>query len=488
MRLYIIIYIFCLFLLSACNEDFSLSKSKEEMPVIFPDYTDITIPPNIAPLNFKLEKKTDKAFLMVSWDNGKEIFKQSGGQFTFPSSKWKKILESNKGKSIHFTVYTKENGEWFSLLPFSMHISTEPIDPYITYRLIEPGYEMWNQMGIYQRNLETFRQEPVIENKMTDGNCMNCHSFPNHNPEKMLLHLRGANAGTLLMDGKSIEKLDTRTNQTISPLVYPSWHPSEKYIAFSVNQTMQSAHTNNPNRVEVYDLQSDVVIYDIEKYEIFTSPILFSKDAMESFPNFSADGRTLYYCTADTVDMPTQFNQLRYSLCSVSFDPVKRQIATRPDTLFNARSEQASIAFPRISPDGKYLLYTRSKYGGFHIWHKDADLYTINLSTGEHTALEEANSLDSEGYHCWSSNSRWIVFTSRRIDGLYSGIHIASIDPEGKASKAFIIPQKKADFYKTFDKSFNVPELTKGKIEISGYSIIQKAKEKVTKRVEFGIE
>ena len=36
----------------------------------------------------------------------------------------------------------------------------------------------------------------------------------------------------ILIDGDKIEKLNTKTDQTISPLVYPSWHPSGKYVAF----------------------------------------------------------------------------------------------------------------------------------------------------------------------------------------------------------------------------------------------------------------
>ena len=48
---------------------------------------------------------------------------------------------------------------------------------YLAYRLIEPGYELWNQMGIYQRNLEDYKQSPIMENKYSGQNCMNCHSF-----------------------------------------------------------------------------------------------------------------------------------------------------------------------------------------------------------------------------------------------------------------------------------------------------------------------
>ena len=94
--------------------------------------------------------------------------------------------------------------------------------------------------------------------------------------------MRDKYSGTYLIDGDKIEKLNTKTDQTISPLVYPSWHPSGKYVAFSVNQTSQSFHANDKNRVEVFDSQSDVVVYDTEKHEIISTPSIRTAKAFET--------------------------------------------------------------------------------------------------------------------------------------------------------------------------------------------------------------
>ena len=88
---------------------------------------------------------------------------------------------------------------------------------------------------------------------------MNCHSFCVQNPEKMIFHLRAKHAGTILVNNDNIRKLETKTEQTMSALVYPYWHPSGKYIAFSVNDTKQLFHTNHANRIEVMDLASEPV-------------------------------------------------------------------------------------------------------------------------------------------------------------------------------------------------------------------------------------
>jgi Tol biopolymer transport system component len=129
---------------------------------------------------------------------------------------------------------------------------------------------------------------------------------------------------------------------------------------------------------------------------------------------------------------------------------------------------------PRISYDGRFLLYTLSDYGCFPIWHPEADLWMMDLTSGENYPLTAVNSHDSESFHNWSLNSRWILFTSRRDDGLYTQLYLAHIDADGKASKPFRLPQQNP---REFDLeniySFNTPEFTKSTIEISEEQISQ---------------
>lgn len=454
----------CLVLLGlSCSETIPASQETSEKPELFPDYTDVTIPNHIAPLNFKIRNPHTEAFAVLSSGEERMQVKEKRGQFYLSPSDWKKLLRSATGKTIRVKLYAKDK-EWLAYPEFSLSVAPEPMDSYLAYRLIEPGYELWNQMGIYQRNLEDYRQSPIMENKYSGQNCMNCHAFCMRNPDKMLFHMRDKYAGTYLIDGDKIEKLNTKTDQTLSPLVYPSWHPSGKYVAFSVNQTSQSFHTNDRNRIEVFDRQSDVVVYDTEKHEIISTPSLRADQAFETFPTFSPDGKTLYFCSAEARAMPQEYSEVRYSLCSIPFDPESRGFGARVDTLYNARLNGKSVSFPRVSPDGKFLLYTLSGYGNFPIWHKDADLYLLDLASGTSRPLRNANSEDTESYHSWSGNSRWIVFSSRRIDGLYTRPYFAYIDKGGNASKPFLLPQEEADYYHRFMKSYNIPEFITGKV------------------------
>lgn len=465
-------------LLLACSGGtIHMDREVAECPGIFPDYAGVTIPPNIAPLNFALTRACEGAVAHFSAKDEAFEVRSSDGALVIPAGRWEHLLKVAAGDSIRVKIGLKREGRWTGYAPFSVYVAPEPVDGYLAYRLIEPGYELWNRMGIYQRDLTGFDESPIMENKSTGDNCMNCHSFCMQDPDRMLFHMRGKYAATLLIDGDKVEKLNTKTPQTLSPLVYPSWHPSGRYVAFSVNQTKQSFHMNDRNRVEVFDAASDVVVYDQVNHEIVTIPILASKEAFETFPTFSPDGRTLYFCTAEARPMPKEYDQVKYHLCSIAFDPEKRSFGTKVDTLYQAGRGGKSASFPRVSPDGRFLLFTLSGYGNFSIWHKDADLYLADLATKECRALEAVNSPDVESYHSWSSNSRWIVFSSRRLDGLYTRPFIAYVDSEGQASKPFLLPQADPRFYHALMKSYNIPEFVAGKVKDRRWQLSRLAKE-----------
>jgi len=79
----------------------------------------------------------------------------------------------------------------------------------------------------------------------------------------------------------------------------------------------------------------------------------------------------------------------------------------------------------------------------------------------------DINSDESESYISWSSNSKWFVFSSRRLDGITSKPFICSIDSMGNTSKPFILPQEDPLFYTINHKNFARPELIKHKFNLN---------------------
>jgi len=482
--IYAIIVSLVMLCLFSCGSQLPNAKQVEGELPIFPDYRNVTIPYNIAPLNFKL--KTPVQSIAFFSRGGEQICIESKtGSFNIPSKKWQKLTKLSISNSIQVVIYVHEKNIWVKYKPFNIFVAREPIDSYLVYRRIAPSYRLWGEMGIYERNLTNFDEVTFLSNKQMNNNCMNCHSFCMQNPDKMLFHQRAIHAGTYIIINKKIEKLNTKTKETISALVYPSWHPSGKFIAFSTNDIKQDFHLCDPNRIEVFDNKSDVVVYDIEKHEIITAPCISSKDNMETFPTFSPDGKILYFCSAPIKQMPESYKNIKYNLMKISFDTATRTFGQKVDTIYNAEKEGRSAKFPRVSPNGQYLLYTISNYGNFSIWHKDADLRMLNIRTNQIDLLKNVNSDDVESYHSWSHNSRWFVFSSRRGNGLYTRPYICYIDQNGKTRKPFLLPQLNG-YYEHSLFSFNIPELVRGKVKVDRYKLIKLSKFSKSQNVSFG--
>jgi len=448
----------------SCSDDISKSKKIDQNPIIYPDYAGITIPCNMAPLNFVVKEQADKYVAVYSL-GGKEEFRISSGDgvVSVPSGRWKDLLKEADGKEFTIDICLKKSDGWTRYNTITNKISSDSIDNYLVYRLIDPGFETWNKMGIYQRCLNNFDETPIMVNTMSGGNCMNCHSFCMNNSNTMLFHMRAENSGTYLYKDGIIEKLDTKTDSTLGPGVYPSWHPDGKHVAFSTNRIVQTFHAIPDKKIEVLDTLSDVIVYDLQAHSIFTTQAISSKDRLETFPTWSPDGKSLYFCSAKSLS-PKEYMNIRYDLLRISFDPEKNSFGA-VDTVYKAAATGKSVSFPRISPDGKFAMFCLSDYGNFSIWHPESDLYLLNLETKE-ISKPEINSDQTESYHTWSSNNRWLVFSSRRLDGLHTRPYFSHMDDKGTFSKPFILPQKDPLFYDEFLKSYNIPELVKSKVNL----------------------
>ena len=438
---------------------------RNAVPAIFPDYTGVTVPATIAPLNFTLDQPFERISAVIEDSKGGEIEVQGKKDIRIPAEKWQRILKENKGGKITVTVAVKYENQWLQYRPFPIYISEYPIDESLVYRLIAPGYETYSKMGIYQRSLSDFKQTTLLENTLLAPSCVNCHSFRQTSANDMSLHVRGEHGGTILQTDGKTGVLNLKRDSLISPGVYPYWHPKGKYIAYSTNITQQVFHTVADERIEVVDWESDIIVYDIENNTILATPLLKTAN-LETFPSFSPDGKTLYFSCSSKQKLPEDYKKIRYNLCKIDFNPAIGSFGTKIDTLVWADKDEKSVSFARPSYDGKYIMYVLSDYGNFSIWHKEADLWLLDLQTGKNRPLTEVNSSDTESYNSWSSNSRWFVFSSRKIDGLYTRPYIASIDETGNVGKPFLLPQKNTDYYLGSLYSFNIPEFVNGHVKL----------------------
>ena len=447
---FIIYHLSFLFLLSACTPTPENVQKSDLLPPLYPDYCDVTIPVNIAPLNFLLRADCEA----VEVKAGDLTVNYKGNEVVFDCDDWKELLTQNAGEQIQVTVTALIQGRWIEYKTFNWNVVKDKLDPYLTYRLIEPDYEIWNHVQIQQRCVENFEVNALGHHEQLENRCMNCHTYANQDPQLSMMYVRGPGGGAILNQEGQLSKLN------IPGSVYFCFSPSGRYITYSTQKIIPAFHSDPSKRLEVYDSSSNVFVADMQEHRIISSPLLSDSLKFETFPTFSPDGKYIYYCEADSVILPEDIRQLQYRLVRIAFDEHTGQIGNRIDTIFSERS----VCHPRVSPDGKMILYTVADYGTFPIWHPEADLQMMNLQTGAIDRLSIVNSQKSDTYHSWSSNSRWFVFASKRDDGLYGKPYFCYVDKDGKAHKPFCLPQEHPTFYDNNLKSFNAPELGKGKV------------------------
>ena len=462
-------------LVSSCYK-FDPTEARYTDGPIWPDYMDVTIPYNIAPLNF-CYTATDGPVPVTTFSYGDMTISVKGREVVWNEKEWKKLMEAAKGDDVIVKSSVLAD-------TWTMHVSEDEIDYGITYRLIAPGYEVFSNIGIYERELSSYKEKSLLENSQFNS-CINCHVPNQGDPENYSLHIRGSKGGTLLSIDGEMNAYNTKTPEMIGSVGYTHWHPSGEYIGYSSNTVRQGFHVSPDKLIEVYDLDSDAHVYDIKNNTLISSAAIMKKDVWETYPAFSADGKKLYFCAATPKTIATEFREIRYNICSVDFDPATGTVGNKIDTVVFAEGMGKSATFARPSYDGRFIVYNIADYGNFPLYHHEADLWILDLATGESRPMTNANSDDTESYHGWSSNSRWLMFNSRRDDGLYSRLYFSHVGEDGQIGKAFMLPQKHPLHYYAYEnRSYNVAEFVTGSVK--PYKVKAEKLINSQKRIQFG--
>lgn len=500
----------------------------EELPAIYPDYIGVTVPVNIAPLHFHIDADSTVTDFVTRFTAGSEQWTLGGENVCPGLKKWQQMKDAALASDglITIEVFSCNHGTWQRNKPFTITVSKDSIDPYISYRLISPSYVTYEDLTINQRCLENFDESLIYGNMINsdeeNGQCINCHHSQWYNPQRIQFHVRQYLGGTVIAYDGKLQKINLKTDSTLSAGVYPSWHPNKPWIVYSTNLTGQSFHTRDVQKIEVQDTKSNLIFYNLETNEV--TPITRDTTRFDCFPFWSPDGKYIYYVSAqwqrrDSVDrmdfeLIKNYKEVQYNLYRMPFNEQTLSFGPR-ELIYDAMARNRSVTLPRVSPDGRWLMFTEGQFGVFHIWHNTADLYLMDLTQAQPVeptpvaiyspsllpesvlppqhnnvirdsiadslreaqglrsplpahirCITEINSSDVESWHCWSSNGCWVVFSSRRTDGNFTRPFITHHDGNGHFTRPFELPQDNPEYHRQLLRSYNIPEFLTGPVTI----------------------
>jgi Tol biopolymer transport system component len=435
---------------------------------IYPDYCGIVCPANITPLNFVVKEDGSSYFVKIYSDKGEPIeVHGKKAKVIIPEKSWHRLLEANRGGRLYFEIFVKTaDGQWNCFDRIENKIADEDIDNFAVYRKMHPTHVLfYGNTGIYQRDLRSYDEKLILDKSyLGDGGCLNCHSFCGNSPDKMVTGIRSTDYGisTLFIQDGMASKINTKFG-------YSSWHPSGKLVIYSVDDLPMFFHSARSEVRDTVDVDSYLAYYLVDPKVAKTVPALARKERLETWPVWSADGKYLYFCSAPMLWAktkqipPDEYKNVRYNLVRISYD-VAGDKWGQEETLISSADSGQSIGMPRTSPDGRWLSCCMFDYGFFPTWQKSSDLYLVDLEEGKLGGRSvpkklTINSEESESWHCWSSNSRWIIFSSKRDHGVFTRLYISYIDKDGNAYKPLVLPQKNPLFYDSCLLTYNTPEL-----------------------------
>ena len=179
-------------------------------------------------------------------------------------------------------------------------------------------------------------------------------------------------------------------------------------------------------------VQTDAVWSPDGKYLVFARA-----KAMDPYP---PDGKMAAHAN-DPVEV-----QVKYDLYRIPFNGGK---GGTPEPIAGASNNGMSNNFPKISPDGRWIVFVKNRNG--QLMRPDSELYILPAAGGVARRLR-SNTSRMNSWHSFSPNGRWLVFSSK-ARSVYTQMYLTHIDEEGNDSPAILIDNSTAA-----NRAVNLPE------------------------------
>jgi tetratricopeptide (TPR) repeat protein len=179
-------------------------------------------------------------------------------------------------------------------------------------------------------------------------------------------------------------------------------------------------------------IQSNAVWSPDGKYLVFSRAV--ARDP------YRADGKMAAYAN-DPLEV-----QIQYDLYRIPFNDGK---GGTPEAIAGASHNGMSNSFPKISPDGKWIVFVEAHNG--QLMRPDGKLYIVPITGGAARRMN-CNTPLMNSWHSFSPNGRWLVFSSKSRSP-YTQMFLTHIDEDGLDTPAILIENSTAA-----NRAVNIPE------------------------------
>ncbi len=326
-------------------------------------------------------------------------------------------------------------------------------------------------MGLYQRDLQSFTETPLLENRRLANECCHCHALRNNDPKYGTILIRSS------VYKHSVLVISNGAPTAIQGLAgFTAWHPSAPILVSAFSQPRLLLHTARRGDMrEIGELEGWLGAWRLGAESVTRVPA-GDPTRLLAFPTWSPDGAYLYYCSAPNLltnpanRLTGAYARTSYDLMRIAYDTARARWG-EPEIVLSSRRLGLSIAQPRISPDGRWLFFCGTASGCWPTYDPSSDLYGIDLGSSKTNGefgwrKLELNSPECESWLSWSSNSRWVVFSSKRVSPLFNRPFLAHVSADGHCSKPFILPQSDPAYYDSSLKTYTIPTLATGPLSV----------------------
>ena len=370
----------------------------------------------------------------------------------FPKKLWRKLKE-RPGRVLWLRVKgTRKGGEVHASPEVFFEISPDSVDDYVIYRFVAPQFQTLETPDMYIREISSFETRPFL---LARGKyCFSCHTFSSKDGTSGMMSIKVyfmVTGGAPLSSLGVLELSSGRAYKVKVPypkgFTYMAWDPEGGKLAIAVRESFISSTPIIHETQELRFDSSDIAVYEPSKGTFHLLPGADSPEYVENFPAWSPDGRKLLFSrTRPRVSA----RLVRYDVYALDYNDGKGGAPVPvPGASHNGRSNY----FARYSPDGRWISFCMADQGSLIESSSDIYLMPGDLKGPPHR-LESNADYAADSWHSWSSNSKWLVFASKREDGIYARLYFTHIDEEGRASPPVRLPVKGE-----ITKSFNIPEL-----------------------------